>query len=81
MATAQVLITIKKSRHKSQPYTYTIDKPGGAPLETAAERYATKRNAIKGALRRLGAYNPTTVGAAKWTSPKGKVYPINIAEA
>jgi hypothetical protein len=78
--TAQVLITVKRTKRKTQPYTFTINKPGGAPVETAAEYYSTKRSAIRGALRKLDAWDPS--GEKKAThSWRGKVYPVNIAEA
>jgi hypothetical protein len=75
---AQVVITITKGKHKTQPYSFAIDKPGGGPVETARERYTTRRAAIRGALRKLGAY--TEGGQARATyAHKGKVYPITLA--
>lgn len=53
---AQITITINKSKHPSQPWTFTIDKPGPASKETKRERYTRKWNAKMGALRSLGAW-------------------------
>lgn len=55
---AHVTVTIKKSKHPTQPYTFTIDKPGPAEKETKKERYMSRSNARRGARRQLGAYKP-----------------------
>lgn len=90
MSKAHVLITPKKGKHKSQPWTYTIDKPGGAPLETANERYTRRRSAVRGALRALDAQSSSGLPGRTWSytggyawfwkGPKGKVYPIKVVE-
>ncbi len=49
-----IVITIKETRHKRQPWTYTIDKPGTGPMETKQERYSRIWTAKRGALRQLG---------------------------
>lgn len=49
-----ILVILKKGKHKTQPWTYTIDKPGGGPAVTVKERYAARRSAYRGALRHLG---------------------------
>lgn len=49
-----IVITIKETRHKKQPWTYTIDKPGTGPMETKQERYSRIWTAKRGALRQLG---------------------------
>ena len=53
---AHILVTIKKDKHASQPFTFLIDKPGPAKKETKRERYTRKWNAKLGALRSLGAW-------------------------
>jgi len=34
-----IYIYIKKGRHKTQPWTFTIDKPGPKAKQTKQERY------------------------------------------
>lgn len=53
-----IVITIKETRHKKQPWTYTIDKPGTGPMETKQERYSRIWTAKRGALRQLGHFAP-----------------------
>lgn len=53
-----IVITIKETRHKKQPWTYTIDKPGKGPMETKEERYSRIWTAKRGALRQLGHFTP-----------------------
>lgn len=50
-----IIITIKKGKHKTQPYTFDIDRTGPAKGETKKERYTTPFSAKRGALRMLGA--------------------------
>lgn len=50
-----VTIKITEGKHTSQPWTYTIDKPGGGPLETKRVRYGRKSDCKRGALRELEA--------------------------
>jgi len=47
-----IVITIKETRHKRQPWTYTIDKPGTDGDEAGA--YSRIWTAKRGALRQLG---------------------------
>jgi hypothetical protein len=49
-------ILLTKGRHKTQPWTFTIDKPGSQSGETKRERYTTKKTAKRGALRALGVW-------------------------
>lgn len=51
-----VIVTITKTKHKSQPYVFTIDVPGPQGKETKCERYASAKSAKRGALRKLGAW-------------------------
>ena len=53
-----IVITIIETRHKTQPWTYTIDKPGTGPMETKQERYSRIWTAKRGALRQMGDYYP-----------------------
>lgn len=79
MSKAQVVITITKGRHKSQPYSFTIDKPGSGPVETARERYSTRFAAVRGAMRKLGIYSPHGQSPAA-VRIGGKVYPVTLAD-
>lgn len=69
---AKIIVTIVKGKHATQPFTYTIDKPGPASKETKRERYTRKATAKRGALRSLGAeynddgYWEANVGGGKW---------------
>lgn len=54
--TKTITITVKKGRHAEQPYTYTIDQ-GIGPLMTPRERFTTRRNAKRSALRKLGVWS------------------------
>ena len=51
-----IVITIKETRHKRQPWTYTIDKPGTDGDEAGA--YSRIWTAKRGALRQLGHLTP-----------------------
>jgi hypothetical protein len=85
-----VHVYLKKGKHKSQPWTFLIDLPGGAPMETKRTRYARKDSAQRGALRMLGAVTsggtPGTewgyTGGFKWfyKTTKGKFYPVEFTE-
>lgn len=66
--TKTITITVKKGRHAEQPYTYTIDQ-GRGPLMTPRERFTTRRNAKRSALRKLGAWHGTV--------RKRQVSPVN----
>ena len=50
-----VIVTIKKGKHATQPFTYVIDDPGPGPKLKVTARYAEERKAAKGALRKLKA--------------------------
>lgn len=74
---ASILVTITRSKHPTQPWTFTINKPGPQGKETKRERYTRKWNAKLGALRQLGAIRH---GAGVWEATiKGKVYAIRFA--
>ena len=49
-----VVVTIKKTRHKTQPYTFVVDDGRGPDL-TVRERYTRSNGAKRGALRALNA--------------------------
>lgn len=59
-----VVITITKTRRKTQPYTFSIDKPGAARKETKSEYYCSRGSARRGALRQLGAVKYNDIGWA-----------------
>lgn len=76
-----VLVTITKTRHKSQPWTFVYDEPGNGPLSTVRGRYADKKGAVRGALRKLKAQDFRSVphwnGYYGFFTPKGhsiKIY-------
>jgi hypothetical protein len=50
-----IIVRLKKTRHKSQPWIFEIDMPGPQKGQTKRERYATKWSAKRGALRQLNA--------------------------
>jgi hypothetical protein len=50
-----IYVTLKEGRHKTQPWTFTIDRPGPQNKETKRERYVTMTTAKRGACRVLGA--------------------------
>ncbi len=55
--TPQINVELKKGKHPTQPYTFTINKPGPAGKETKKERFATTKTAKRGAMRQLGCWN------------------------
>ena len=59
---ATVVVTLKKGKHKTQPWTFSIDDVGGAPNATVAERYTDSKSAKRGALRALGIWYGSVVG-------------------
>jgi len=50
-----VIVTITKSRHKTQRYSFTVDMPGKNPNAKNSERYTRPHSAKVGALRMLDA--------------------------
>ncbi|HRT53091.1 MAG TPA: hypothetical protein P5291_03355, partial [Flavobacteriales bacterium] len=52
-----IKVTLKKGKHKTQPWTFAIDDIGPGPKVSVRERYATMKTAWKGALRKLKAWN------------------------
>jgi hypothetical protein len=48
-----IIVRLKKTRHKSQPWIFEIDMPGPQKGQTKRERYATKWSAKRGAIRAL----------------------------
>ena len=77
-----VIVTIKKGKHATQPFTYVIDDPGPGPKLKVDDRYAEERKAAKGALRKLKALtmgletpvNQTTMSVwiYVWKTPDGR---------
>jgi len=55
--TTPIKVTLKKGKHKTQPWTFAIDDIGPGPKVSVRERYATMKTAWKGALRKLKAWN------------------------
>lgn len=50
-----VVVTITKGKHKTQPYTFSIDDVGPGPKVTVRERYTRVSSCKTGALRKLKA--------------------------
>jgi hypothetical protein len=57
-----IYVTLKETRHKTQPWTFTIDRPGPQKGETKQERYVSMWSAWRGACRVLG-LQPEVVSA------------------
>jgi hypothetical protein len=72
-----VLVTVTKGRHKKQPYSFSIDKPGPARQETRTERYSTDRNAVRAAMRILGAKFYPRVDNGEMVTTNGGTYPVD----
>jgi hypothetical protein len=51
-----ITVLLKEGKHKTQPWSFTIDRPGPAYDETKKERYVTMRSAKRGAARVLAAH-------------------------
>jgi hypothetical protein len=51
-----IYVHLKEGKHKTQPWTFTIDRPGPQSKETKLERYVTMTTAWRGARRKLGAF-------------------------
>ncbi len=52
-----ITITLRRGRHATQPWSFSIDDPGPGPALTVRERYSTSKAAKRGALRKLGIWN------------------------
>ncbi len=70
-----VVITITKTRRKTQPFTFSIDMPGNAAKQTKAEYYTRSTTAKTGALRQIGAL-PIEFGWVVWI--KDKWHPVEF---
>lgn len=65
-----IVINVHKGKHKSQPWTFTIDMPGAIQSTKVPERYSCKKAAIRGALRKLDLWNGRTTGT--WNTVVGR---------
>ena len=79
---APIVVTIKEGRHATQPWTFTVNRPGPQNKETKSERYARLYTAKRGALRMVNA-SPfgTTLGGSKFYAvpgPNGKIIPVTF---
>lgn len=50
-----MVITLKETRHKTQPWKVIVDDPSNGPTMELKERYARKWTALRGGLRKVGA--------------------------
>ena len=56
-----IVVTLKEGRHATQPWTFTINRPGPQAKETKSERYVSLFSAKRGAKRMLkGDTRPVT---------------------
>ena len=70
-----VVITITKTRRKTQPFTFSIDMPGNAAKQTKAEYYTRSTTARTGALRQIGAIY---IDHGWKVEIKGRVHPVEF---
>lgn len=70
-----VIITVTKTRRKSQPFTFSIDLPGNAAKQTKNEYYTRSTTARTGALRQIDAFKE---GGAWFVLIKGKSHPVEF---
>ena len=72
-----VIITVTKTRRKTQPFTFSIDMPGNAAKQTKAEYYTRSTTARTGALRQIGAWR--SILFKRWfVGVKGSIHPIEF---
>ena len=55
-----IYVTLKETRRKTQPWSFSIDRPGPQKKETKAEWYATMWSAKRGAAYNLSKGTVTT---------------------
>ena len=74
---APIVVTIKRGKHATQPFTVTIDPAGRAEPYKMRQRYADRKGAKRGALRQLKA-NRSDIGT--WSAIiNGIITPIRFA--
>jgi len=71
-----IYVHLKEGRHKTQRWTFAIDRPGPQSKETKSERYATMWSAWRGARRVLGAYQPWEDNEWGVDQRNGRVRPV-----
>ncbi len=71
-----VIITVTKTRRKTQPFTFSIDMPGNAAKQTKSEYYTRSTTARTGALRQLGAFQ--SWGGIWSVEIKERLHPIEF---
>lgn len=80
-APKSINVYLREGRHATQPWTFTIDRPGSQNKETKSERYARLFTAKRGALRMLGGqeFGTTLQGGRFYVVLKGsKLTPITF---
>jgi hypothetical protein len=55
-----IYVTLKEGRHKTQPWSFVIDRPGPQKGETKRERYVSMWSAKRGAAYKLSKGTVTT---------------------
>ena len=77
MSRAPYVVTIKKGKHATQPYTVTIDPAGRAEPYKMRQRYADRKGAKRGALRNLRAVKTWN---GEWrVMINATIYPVRFA--
>ena len=64
-----IYIKLKKGRHKTQPWTFEVDRPGPKAKQTKRERYVEQWSAYRGAIRQLG---------LKWQGTKHHYHVVEV---
>jgi hypothetical protein len=73
-----IIVTLKETRHNTQPWTFTIDRPGPQKGETKRERYVSMWSAKRGACRVLGAWRPWNDKDWGVDERNGRVRPVKF---
>ena len=74
---APIVVTIKEGRHATQPWTFTVNRPGPQNKETKSERYARLFTAKRGALRMVKGYRMDYTGGFEAVN-NGKFVPVRF---
>lgn len=78
---APINVTLKKTRHATQPWIVIIDKPGKGPMEALNIRYTEKPSAKRGALRNLKAqFLPMYGKPPAWYSSDGRAIIFTVSD-
>ena len=78
-----IYVTLKETRRKTQPWSFSIDRPGPQKKETKAEWYATMWSAKRGAAYKLSKDTDDTFQhvlnlGSVWDHKAGKARPVKF---